>query len=221
MKYTIFQVDDSRQHYVDAIRRELSMWDGWDEVKTECVDGRIPEQLAAAQAKHPYEIVENRTMGFPLKGHLGIWYTVLNALEQAPIVTFEDDAILLDYFGFEFMQRMKHLPNDADFFALFIPRDSDHMCLPRHDFGSTKLCRIYQPYGGVSMYYTEQGAKKIKKLLERDGLTDQYDNRLMNYAWHGELNGYTSKPSYPDLVRITGEETSIVQETEYAGTSTD
>lgn len=217
MRYTIFQVDNTRDYYVKDMLSELNLWN-WERVQTECVDGRIPEQLEAAQKKHPYTVYPNHTMGWPRFGHLGIWYTVLNALEHAPIVTFEDDAILMEgWFGVEFNKRIAELPDDADFFALFIPRDSDQKYQPRHDYGGTKTCKVYQPYGGVSMYYTEQGAKKIKKLLERDGLVHQYDNVLMNYAWHGELNGYTSKPAYPDLVRITGNELSIVQETEYAG----
>jgi hypothetical protein len=217
LKYTIFQVDNSRQHYVDEIRREVSLWKDWEEVKTDCVDGRVPEQLALAQKKHPYAIHPNKTMGWPRLGHLGIWYTVLNALEQAPVVTFEDDAIVTNAFGFEFKRRVSELPADADFFSLFLPRDSDHMYKSRHDYGGNMTCRIYQPYGGVSMYYPEIGAGRIKELLERDGLNHQYDNVLMNYSWHGELNGYTSKPNLFDLVRITGQETSIVQETEYAG----
>jgi hypothetical protein len=191
------------------------MWDGWDEIPNMAIDGRItPVTL-------PYEVHPNETRGFPRAGHLGIWAGVLKAMEHAPLVTFEDDAILADIFGFEFNQRMKELPNDADFFSLFLPRDSDHMFQPKHEIsGLAKVCRAYQPYGGVSMYYTEQGVEKIKKLLERDGICDQYDNTLYNYSWHGELNGYTSKPRYHDLVRITGQETSIVQETEYVGSST-
>lgn len=212
MKYTIFQVDDSRQHYVEEIRNEL---DGWEEVSGLAVDGRVPEQLAVAQEKYPYEIIPNRTIHWPRFGHLGIWYGVLNALELAPIVTFEDDAILLsDWFRFEFDQRIRELPNDADFFALFTPRDSDHMFKPRHDYGRFKTCRVYQPYGGVSMYYTERGADRIKKLIERDGLRNQYDNTLMGYSWNGELKGYTSKPRHPDLVKITGQEVSIIQESD-------
>jgi hypothetical protein len=73
---------------------------------------------------------------------------------------------------------------------------------------------VYQPYGGVSVYFTEQGREKIFKLLDRDGITDQWDNQFMNYSWHGELNGYTSKPIHPDLVRISGVDPSIVQTSE-------
>lgn len=214
MKYTIFQIDDSRQHYVDRIRSELLGWN-WDEIETDVVDGRNRGTLLTERYRRGIRIIPNASQSFPRAGHLGIWYTVLNAIERAPIVTIEDDAILMEnLFGFEFQKRVKELPDDADFFSLFLPRDSDHMFKPRHEFGAHRICRAYQPYGGVSMYYTERGRDRIFKLLDRDGITDQYDNQLYRYSWHGELNGYTSKPVLPDLVRISGTESSIVQESE-------
>jgi len=141
---------------------------------------------------------------------------VINALKVAttmPMVTFEDDAILHPNFVPEFYARIAELPDDTDFFALFLPRDQDHVYTEEMSV-SPMLCKAYQRYGGVSMFYTVQGANKIIRLLERDGLTDQYDDQLFKYVKAGELNGYTSKPYFPDLVYITGQEASIVQESE-------
>lgn len=206
MEYTIFSVDDSRQHYTTRIRQALP---GWNELALRCIDGRKPEQLQAAMDIYPYPV------RYPaLVGQLGIWYGVMGALDHAPLVTFEDDALLNSNFLAVFESRVKELPEDADFFSLFLPRDSDHMYSIDKSV-SDSLCKTYQRYGGVSMYYTEQGAKKIKALLERDGITGQYDDTLYHYSKTGELNGYCSKPSLPDLVYISGLEDSIVQETEY------
>ncbi|QNN99181.1 glycosyltransferase [Streptomyces phage Faust] len=207
MKYTIFQITTSRQHYVDMMQPKLSHW---DKQHTYCVDGRIPEELKAAQEKFPYEIKFDARVG-----HLGIWYSVLNALEHAPIVTFEDDALLHSNFRAEFDARVSELPDDFDFFSLFIPRDSDHL-YTRDKSAGWFICKTYQRYGGVSMYYSKRGAEKIKALLERDGITGQYDDTLYEYAKNGELEGYCSKPVVQDLVYITGAEESIVQETDYA-----
>jgi len=205
MRYTIFSVDDSRSHYTRRIRRELA---GWEEVVTDCVDGRVKEHLKEAQEKHPYPV------NFEAKvGHLGIWYTVLNSFESAPLVTFEDDALLGQHFQTHFNWRISELPDDADFFSLFLPRDSDHLYRDSYARGEF-IGKTYQLYGGVSMYYTEKGVEKIRRLLERDGLTGQYDNVLYRYSQTGELNGYCSKPSLSDLVYITGTESSIAQETE-------
>ncbi|QWT29969.1 glycosyltransferase [Streptomyces phage TunaTartare] len=206
MKYTIFQIDDSRQHYVEMMKPKLA---SWERQQTECVDGRVSEQLKAAQEKFPYEVKYQARVG-----QLGIWYTVLNALDNAPIVTFEDDALLNSNFRAEFESRTAELPEDFDFFSLFIPRDSDHI-YTRDKSAGWFICKTYQRYGGVSMYYSKQGAQKIKSLLERDGITGQYDDTLYEYSKNGELNGYCSKPVVQDLVYITGAEPSIVQETDY------
>lgn len=208
-KYTIFSVDDSRAHYIEKMRPVLSSF--MDEVETYCVDGRIPEELKKAQEKHPYEVKYDAKVG-----QLGIWYTVLNALENAPILTLEDDALLHENFPDRFGWNIREWQHDTDFFSLFLPRDSDHLYDENRDRIGHYTCRTYQRYGGVSMYYTKQGAEKIKALLERDGITGQYDDTLYAYSKAGELNGYCSIPSLPDLVYITGLEDSIVQETEYA-----
>lgn len=205
MKYTIFSIEPSRWHYVDRIRASIP---SWNEVETDVVDGRITYELDRAQEAHPYEI------NYPaLTGQLGIWYTVLNAMEHAPVVTFEDDAILGPNFTINWTMRYRRLPKDTDFFSLFLPRDQDHV-FSESMSANRLITRTYQRYGGVSMYYTKSGVEKIKSLLKRDGITDQYDNTLYRYAKAGELNGYCSKPTYPDLVYITGEEKSIVQESE-------
>ena len=213
MIYTIFSIDDSRLHYKNAIRYQLS---NWDEVTGLTVDGTKDGVLESyANARRDYKI-HLRPGGLERVGQVGIWHSVMNALTAAwyhPIVTFEDDAILHHNFVAEFHARSGQLPDDTDFFALFLPRDQDHVYTADMSV-SPMLCKAYQRYGGVSMYYTPRGARKIIALLQRDGLTDQYDNQLFQYVKAGELNGYTSKPEYDDLVRITGQEQSIVQESE-------
>jgi GR25 family glycosyltransferase involved in LPS biosynthesis len=184
---------------------------GWEFIRVASVAGSQPSELHDAQMRHPYKIDYAA-----LLGHLGIWYSVLNALEHAPIITFEDDALLHDNFRAELKDRIEEIPSDWDFFSLFVPRDSDHLFNEKAHGISKSICKTYQRYGGVSMFYSEQGAQKIKALLKRDGITGQYDDTLYAYAAAGELNGYCSKPTQADLVYITGLEKSIVQETDYA-----
>ena len=195
MKYTIFSINDDRKHYIDKIHPE-----GWTRVKTQCVDA------ISTYVVPPYPVRFNAK-----RGHIGIWMTVLNALENAPIVTFEDDAILHPDFEQIFKTRTARLPKDFDFFSLFIPRNQDHLA-PQT---KAHLIPAYQTYGGVSMYYSEQGRDKIKALLAREGFTHQYDDFLYHWSKQGELNGFTSNPVYDDLVYISGLEESIVQESEY------
>lgn len=212
MIYTIFSINDSRLHYKNAIRYQLS---NWDEFKHLAVDGHRRDLLESYSDYYKIA-VHNAPDRLERVGQLGIWYSVLNALKVAstmPMVTFEDDAILHPNFVPEFHARVNELPEDTDFFALFLPRDQDHVYTEEMSV-SQMLCKAYQRYGGVSMYYTPQGARKIFDLVYRDGLTDQYDDQLFKYVKAGELNGYTSKPYFDDLVKITGQETSIVQESE-------
>ena len=210
MKYTIYSIDNRRERYKRAMKRHLRHW---EEVETGCVNGNDPEQLKAAMEKHPYR-VDWQSPTPPKVGQLGIWYSFLNAIEHAPLVTFDDDAILNQQFSATWALRSRYIPEDTDFFSLFLPRDSDYMWRPEDDVNKY-VTRAYARYGGVSFYITEQGRDKIKALVERDGIRGQYDDTLYAYSKSGELNGYSSKPTDKDLVFITGHEESIVQESDF------
>lgn len=208
VKYTIFSINDSRQPYIDNMRSTLR---DWEDVGNLAVDGSDEELLNTRAGRYNINFLDEYPA--PKVGQIGIWMGVLSALEYAPIVTLEDDAILHRNFIKEFEGRLKHVPDDCDFFSLFLPRDSNH--LYSKDLAvNAFITKTYQRYGGVSMYYTEQGAQKIKNLIDRDGIQGQYDDILYRYSSAGELNGYCSKPKYSDLVCISGLEQSLVQESE-------
>jgi len=212
MNYTIFSIDDRRKAYTDEIRRQLDQSFHWKYSGTRGIDGSNPEILKYNLERNHVEINTDDIK----VGQLGIYLTVLNALWMDPgkqIVTFEDDAILHPLFNDIFWPITSELPRDTDAFALFLPRDQDHvfdesMMVGKH------VCRAYQRYGGVSMLWTPQGADKFLDLVERDGIIDQWDNQLFKYAKAGEMNVYTQRPGPNVLVSITGQEISIVQESE-------
>lgn len=206
MRYTIYSVDDSRFQYIMKLQSQVR---SWEEVHIECVDGRNPDELRRAIDQHG-TIIHKADIRV---GQLGVWHTFLNALKAAPLVTFDDDVLLCDNFQEEFQKRFDELPEDADFFSLFLPRDSDHMASPSDYLGSY-LTKAYARYGGASFYFSEKGAAKILELVERDGIRMQYDDQLYSYVKAGELNGYSSRPDLKDLVFITGRELSIAQGTE-------
>lgn len=206
MKYAIYSVDDSRFGYVMKMKSQLKVW---EQAVIKCVDGRVPEELAAALISRGLKVSKSDIR----VGQLGVWHTFLNALEQAPIVTFDDDALLCEEFVETFESRLTELPADADFFSLFLARDSDNLYHESMSV-SERLSKAYLRYGGASFYFTEQGRDKILKLVSEDGIRQQYDDQLYTYAREGLLNGYCSKPFYSDLVYITGNELSIAQGTE-------
>lgn len=204
MKYQIHSINDRRLNYKTKIRREIP---SWEELGLRSVNGNDPEQLEKAMERHKYEIHAPKIQ----TGQLGIWYSFLDALKHAPIVTFDDDAILCTNFDLNFQARLREVPEDAHFFSLFLPRDSTHLYKPGASVGQF-VTRTYSNYGGVSFYFTEKGKKKIRALLKADGIRMQYDDQLYAYSRMGDLKGYCSKPDYHDLVYITGKEDSIVQE---------
>lgn len=209
-RYTVFSVDTARRHYIDKINAEMRR-ERWTPFYTRCINARFSDDLERE--------IERRDLKFNLhkpltRGEMGIWMTFLNGIQNAPVVTFEDDAIVDDNFHKDFAIAMEELPEDADFFSLFIPRDSDHMFKPEHDLGLSRVCKTYQKYGGVSMYVTMAGAMNIMRLVSEDGIIHQWDNQLYQYAREGKLNGYTSMPTVPDLVRVSSEEETTTHNTE-------
>lgn len=219
MNYVIFSVDDSRKQYTDSIRAHLgeSFW--FNEVPFYSVDGRDNPTEAQWQIVRHADI--DWQEGTPRLGQLGIWANVLKAISTharyEPLLTIEDDAILNTYFHEFFWTITAKLPKDTDAFSLFLPRDQDHV----HNRSASELwvapgiCKAYQVYGGVSMLWTPKGAEKFISLVRRDGVQDQWDNQLYAYARAGEMNVYTQTPNSNVLVGISGNDRSIVQESEY------
>lgn len=209
LRYTVFSIDTSRRHYTDALHGTLREF-GWVPLYTRCVNARWYDDLEKEIARRGVAI-NNDTL---TRGEVAIWLTMLNGIENAPVVTFEDDAIIDGSFQERFNGAMEELPDDADLFSLFIPRDSDHMYSNEHDLGLARVCKAYQNYGGVSMYVTESGAEKVSRLVAEDGITDQWDNQIYGYARSGKLNVYTSNPIVPDIVWISGHDQTTVHNTE-------
>jgi hypothetical protein len=216
MKFIIMQADGSRARAVSEMRTILMRSPHWREEFIEAVDGRIDEQLHIAARRFPYEVHYGNSGFPPTRGQLGVWYSVLTAIEHAPLVVFEDDVILNNEFVEMFVDRASQIPATADFFTMHNPPGYDRLYKPeKHDFGGERVCRVYQPHGGLAVCYTRRGAERFKRLVDRDGIMYQWDNQLMNYAWHGELEGYTSKPgTYPMVSHAPGP--SLAQTLEFA-----
>jgi len=214
MKYALINADESRQATADAIWIALNSF-GDQQVHSKVVDGRSDASLELAQISSPYRVVDDPGSTFPLRGHLGVWYSVMNALDYAPLLVIEDDALLKDDFDRELNKALYNLPADADFLALFTP-DARHHLFNRdmHEYSPGDLVRVWQPNGGVAIYWTARGAESFRALVEKDGMRAQWDNQLMQYAWDGRMKGYTFRPFEGIVGHAFG--SSIVQNTEPA-----
>ena len=197
MRYTVINVDESRQIYVNAIHETMR---GHTHVPTVAVDARDPQQLIAAREKYPYPI--HTGLWTPKNGMIGVWYSMLNVWEHGgPIIHFEDDSMIHPNFHEELEKRLAQMPADTDFMSLFLPLDH------AHDYTYDKhvtedLARPYNTYGGVSMYFTERGVEKIMALVKEQGITCQWDDWLYRMARNYRLNGYVPKPTAEPLVSI-------------------
>jgi hypothetical protein len=186
LRYALMSVNDERAKNKAVLRSALKRW---EEVP---LPFYTPDTIKDA----PFELAVNKTN--LLKGQLAFWYSAMSSLSVAPGLVVEDDSMVLlppknlKYF-------LDDLPGDTDFAALCIPLDE----LDRFDESflvTRKLCRIWQTKATAATYYTQQGADKIRWLVERDGIIDQYDGQIMTYAREGELTGYTTRGDRPPLM---------------------
>ena len=185
-EYVIYQGDQSRAEYAAKLRVRLH---GWSERR---VPSFNPDNLEEGAKRFPYRVIPNN--GFPpLPGHLGIWYSVLSALEnlERPFVAFDDDVRLSPKFMASFQMFLDDLPEDADFLSLYkAPIWIESMAHPVGRYLST----VYTPYGGPAIYWTPKGARQFIDLASHFGINAQYDNQLYGYAWAGEMKGYMLAP---------------------------
>lgn len=232
--FTIFNATDKRAKGVERMRSILSPH--MKEV-TDLTFNGYTNSVEDEVARRIYNFKTGRL----LWGQVAIWLSVLNALEYAAnnnvyVLTLEDDAEINDSFIREFRRRVECLPEDFDFYSLFIARDhtdwfyyqkllETHGALVDPKFirddnfykYNDVIVRTYQRYGGVSMLYSPDGARKILRLLALLWINDQYDDLLYKLSTFGILNGYTSNPELPDLVWIKGGDPSLVQDTTLFG----
>lgn len=226
MKYIIPSISNTRDRYKNSIRERLS---DWDELNVSTVNGNVRSELDLSQKEYSYKL------SYPaLVGQLGRWYTFLNHAKlsqqlKEPIFVIEDDAIVANDFNDRVGTVLNQVPEDADFFSLFIPRNKDHSRVtivknfgkvkihfpaPDWDIGKEDVTRAYQPYGGVAMVLYPSLYSKIGNLLIDTGINMQFDDYLYRMSQEGRVNGYTVFPNYQDLVWISGNEPSTVHTTE-------
>lgn len=226
MRYTLVSLDDKRWEFKRNIRAVLT---GWDHVEIPAVDGRDDQTLTETLAKRG-----NPKVGYPgaTVGQIGRWLTFLDHLDfvaktDEPLLVVEDDSILANDFTIRFPQVEADVPDNADFFSLFVPRNKPADIYENQYVGPVALSRIkaeyytgsdyvvktYQPYGGVCMVLYPSLAEKMFSLVARNGIKMQFDDYLYHLSDRGTLNGYTVVPDMPDLAWITGKEESTVHTT--------
>jgi len=185
VKYTIFSLGNpERAQRVEAIRGAM---EGHDEVFIECVNGKDPEQLNANIDRYGFTHIDQEWR----PGEGGLWYTNINAWQWAvdnneTLLTFEDDAIPLQYFNLGLDEIQSRL-GAFDFATLYTPYRT------AYQRGMFRLQRARQEHGNVCIAYSPQGAKKILDLLRQDGIKWPVDIWVFKQHIAKRLNGLSPK----------------------------
>lgn len=221
--YAIVKINDKRIKTQKKIQEDLA---SFKQHFPECVDGRDEEAVRLFFSNNP-NIKELRPMRY---GYLGHWISFLNMLnyivdnDLESLLVLEDDAILSKTFLYDLDTCMKELPDDYDFFMIYlsIPNSKNYLfskddVLKRApsrvkisddivkihedwDIGSDHIVRTYQRFGSVGQVFSNKGAKKIIELAEINGFgksrsqVKPFDMTMYAYSFKGLINGYQPNP---------------------------
>lgn len=209
-EYTILTIDNSRsdkKEYIRSVMRDK-------EIFIDCVDGKDSIQLRKAVDKWQFPL----SSGFKL-GEFGVWYSTANAWEYAAehngLLVFEDDAMPIENFQDNFYIALDELPSGADFLVLWIPenqkddyynitgfnRDGIPLYSSARTFdnsifnsGHRWISRVYNGYGGVAIYYTKAGGRRLIDRAKKIGLNSPVDCWIYQCAHGGYASGYGLNP---------------------------
>jgi GR25 family glycosyltransferase involved in LPS biosynthesis len=202
MKYTIIQINDRVSENVKKNKIKLSIFDYVGEIKfcdASKVDSKkIIEGMGFSINWNPFD---GRTLP-PLSGELGIWvsnievfkYIVKNNISKMLVI--EDDAILKENFVEELSLIMQEVPKNFDFVSLYSNPNQNK------EDETTSLSLKYlhksinQYAGNVAMIYSFNGAKKILRLLKKEGIEYTVDCQIFRKSLEKKLDGYSLKKEY-------------------------
>lgn len=202
------------------LRRKLS---GYEEINTEIFNSRETDKQAILE-----QVGLQLSNGWnPERGEVGAYASHYRSWELAaklnePLMVFEDDAVLDTNFHVNFPKQIAELPDDWDFFAMWVPDNQKNHYTEyitvngpfeaptlkgiRYD-GSTQfgcyrqfICRSYQGYGQVAIMYRPSGAQKLIDNVQQHGMYNTVDCTMHFLSLARQVNGYAPKPAFANLV---------------------
>lgn len=232
MNYVIVSIDDSRLEKKTAIRQRLG---NHTEIPFVGCNGRDPESVK----DHMDYFSGHLDRWTPKVGELGVWLSMQKAWETAvnegPLIVLEDDAVVAEEFDVYLNSIMEELPEDWDFFALFVPDNQFRDFWYTHAYddrgevversykhplyqpntGSLVVAKSYQGYSCVGMMYSRAGGQKLLDIAKQYGMYTPVDCFIFQQAFAGKVNGYAHHPAYRRPVTYDWENSpTLVQDTE-------
>lgn len=131
-------------------------------------------------------------------GELGIWASNYSAwknfakTEHDMLMLMEDDIVLNKYFNTKLIEYIKELPDDWDFFTVYIPSFGNvkyKVGKNSLDINRENICKVYQSWSCLCYIVSKKGAKKLLEQVKQP-VTSPIDHWLF---YNENLNGYAIK----------------------------
>lgn len=215
MKFTILNISDRLKENIERTKNILSSFEYINDIEF-CngreIDARkIIEDMSISINWNPYD---GRTTG-PLPGEFGIWVSYINIFKYivknriSEMLVLEDDAIPLDNFVDIFSKVLKEAPKAYDFISLH-SFEGQNQKDNRTDIGLKYLHKSLNQYSATQgSIFTFRGAKKILRLLKKEGIEYTIDCQIFRKSLEEKINGYSLKSSYNIIMHDTSIKSEI------------
>lgn len=202
MKYTIMHVNDRAKQNMDHNKVILKNLEYVDDISFfNGNEGNAWDILNHINIKtkdvwNPYDGRSSE----PLPGEYGVWLSTLNIFQYIVdnsidvLLVLEDDITLAKDATEKLKLFMSELPEGWDFLSLyhFVGHNQFDEST---DIGLKKIHKsINQPSAAQAMVYSNSGAKKLLKLMNRKGMEYTSDCFIFEQSRVGAVNGYSIRP---------------------------
>ena len=140
-------------------------------------------------------------------GELGIWASNFSAIknfsktEYNYLILMEDDIVIGKQFNTSLVKYMEELPEDWDFFTVYIPKTGNIRYRQSRDsimIGKENVCKVYQSWSCLCYVVSKKGAERILELIKTP-VSDPIDHWLF---YHKGLNGYAIKQEKGNICNL-------------------
>ena len=147
-------------------------------------------------------------------GQIGIWASNVEAYKKFLatdfdfLVMFEDDVVLHPDFADRFLEIIKEIPNDMDFFSPYLPNDTICRYRPEwHDIPGKKYVSVaFQDWSTACYMVSRKGARRVLDDIQLRGIDRPLDWYIYNYHHQPyppmKFKTYGLRPEVPPLMYL-------------------
>jgi GR25 family glycosyltransferase involved in LPS biosynthesis len=209
INYHIIYIDDTRKQNRDLIDHILKS----NKINLKSLNAKDPDQLSKF-----YEDNQEFRLGWQgfkpgeignFGSHYLSWkYLVDSSLDN--LLIFEDDSLLKDNFVEKYNIAMINTPADFDVLSIYVD-PNQHGRFTDQDRINKYIATGYQDWSTLCYVVSRQGAKKLIKYVEENGMDYPTDWFIFRRGHEGIFNVYTLTPSFQSPLAIDTQYESQVQ----------